>query len=338
MGKKKADADLFDGKFESVEYVYVLNPRPAIGLERRRKSCEPGRWSKGPRPWSHDVHPRVDATADPSTPLSPDGYRDSTTAGVRCFNKKFIFSIYMRTAIGIILFILFCADLHANDTLYFRLSDPYKTTKSADGKYLRKTILVKDSGWIAFDYNDSNRLVARGYYTDTFFRTRNFTHYFYNEREHFCQLVRSYKNGKPDGLNIGLDDKGDTLWKQTFNAGKTVSSWTRPGYGLKEITYIVAEEDADFPGGLSRWSRYLSENFKYPKPAIKKEIQGTVMVLFIVGSNGEVSGVQIIQSVHPLLDEEAMRLIKNAPRWTPAKWDGMKVAQYKAQPVVFRLE
>jgi len=237
-----------------------------------------------------------------------------------------------------IFLLFFFSRATANDTLFFRLSDPYKTTKNADGRYLRKAVFKKDSGWLALDYNDSNRLVVRGYYTDTTFNVRNFQHFYYGHQKGILYMIRSYKNGKPDGTNVGFSDKGDTVWTQQFASGKIISSWTRPDYGSKEIIYVFAEEAAQFTGGPSKWGFYLSKNLAYPKQAIKKEIQGTVVVLFIVGSNGEVSDVTIKKSVHPLLDEEAMRLIKSSPRWKPATWDGMKVAQYMAQPVVFRVE
>ena len=61
-------------------------------------------------------------------------------------------------------------------------------------------------------------------------------------------------------------------------------------------------------------------------------------MLFVVSSAGDVTDVEVLKSVHPLLDQEATRLIKSSAKWKPALWDGIKVAQFKAQPVVFRLE
>jgi TonB family protein len=253
-------------------------------------------------------------------------------------NSLFLYIVInMKKTVILLLLLSIYSVSHGSDTLYFHLSNPYKTEKSADGKYFRKAIFTKDSGWFALDYNDSNRLVLRGYYTDTTFATRNFQHFYYGEKGG-VHMIRSYKNGKPDGINAEFNDKGDTVWRQTFAAGKLTSTWTRKDYEQKEITFSIVEQSAEFTGGPSRWGFYLNKNLVYPKAAIKKEIEGIVHVLFVVGSDGEVSGVQIRKSIHPLLDEEAMRLIKSSPRWKPAMWDGIKVAQYLIQPVVFRLE
>ena len=67
----------------------------------------------------------------------------------------------MKTAAVIIVLSLCYSIVQANDTLYFRVGNPYKSEKNAEGEYLRKAIFIKDSGWLAMDFNDSNKLVAR---------------------------------------------------------------------------------------------------------------------------------------------------------------------------------
>ena len=101
--------------------------------------------------------------------------------------------------------------------------------------------------------------------------------------------------------------------------------------------FTKVELESTFRGGDSAWRTYLMSNFRYPKKAIKKNIQGTVLVQFIVSKAGKVSDVQVIRSVDPLLDEEAIRLIKNSPDWTPAQQKGRKVNSYKRQPITFKL-
>ena len=103
------------------------------------------------------------------------------------------------------------------------------------------------------------------------------------------------------------------------------------------VVFTRVEIESEFPGGAKAWQTYLGANFQYPKAAIKKNIQGTVIVQFIVNKDGRVSDVEVVQSVHPSLDKEALRLIKESPNWIPAKQDGKKVNSYKKQPVVFKL-
>ena len=103
------------------------------------------------------------------------------------------------------------------------------------------------------------------------------------------------------------------------------------------IIFTRVEIESEFPGGHKAWSNYLMANLTYPQVAIKKNIQGTVIVQFIVTKEGKVKDVTIAKSVHPSLDKEAIRLIKNSPDWTPALQNGRKVNSYKKQPIVFRL-
>lgn len=74
-----------------------------------------------------------------------------------------------------------------------------------------------------------------------------------------------------------------------------------------------------FPGGLYYLVSYLSENVLYPEEALTKQIQGRVIVSFVVETDGTLSNIQIEQSVSPSLDEEALRVVRNMPRWIPAK-------------------
>ncbi|WP_243346952.1 energy transducer TonB [Parabacteroides sp. FAFU027] len=74
----------------------------------------------------------------------------------------------------------------------------------------------------------------------------------------------------------------------------------------------------EYPGGIDSMMMFLSKNMVYPKEAIEKKIEGLVINNFFVDKSGLISDVQIIKGVHPLLNEEAVRVIKSFPRW---KWN-----------------
>jgi protein TonB len=105
-----------------------------------------------------------------------------------------------------------------------------------------------------------------------------------------------------------------------------------------DSTFTIVEIESEFPGGAKGWIRYLTDNFNYPKAAVRKRIQGTVVVQFIIDKEGNVTDAEVIKSVHPLLDKEALRLIQESPKWKPAMQGGKKVKSYKKQPVVFQLQ
>lgn len=87
---------------------------------------------------------------------------------------------------------------------------------------------------------------------------------------------------------------------------------------------------------------YLSSNIRYPKTARENNIHGQVIVKFIVTSKGKIDSVVIHQSAHPLLDKEAVRVVKKMPRWRPGRqWTRgvwRKVHVYYTLPISFRLE
>ena len=92
-----------------------------------------------------------------------------------------------------------------------------------------------------------------------------------------------------------------------------------------------------FPGGKAALSQFLGENIKYPAEAIKEKIEGRVLVSFIVDVDGAISEARILRSAHPLLDREALRVIRMMPMWNPAKEDGKPVKVRYSLPVSFKL-
>ena len=102
-------------------------------------------------------------------------------------------------------------------------------------------------------------------------------------------------------------------------------------------TFTKVEIESEYPGGAAAWQRYLIKTLRYPQEAQDNEVQGTVVVQFIVDKAGVVSEVEAISGPKELRDE-AVRVIKKSGQWTPAVQNGRQVKSYKKQPIVFRLE
>ncbi len=98
--------------------------------------------------------------------------------------------------------------------------------------------------------------------------------------------------------------------------------------------YTVAEVMPTFKGNLNKW---LSENLRYPKDAVSRKEQGRVMVSFIVTDKGEVIKPEIVRSVSPSLDKEALRVVSKMPAWNPGRNGNKKVATKYTLPVKFSL-
>lgn len=104
-------------------------------------------------------------------------------------------------------------------------------------------------------------------------------------------------------------------------------------------TFTKVEIESEYPGGFAAWLRYLNKNFHYPEDALANEIQGTVVVQFIVDRDGVVSDVEAVSGPETGgLKQEAIRVIRQSGKWIPAIQNGRQVKSYKKQPVIFKLE
>ena len=104
------------------------------------------------------------------------------------------------------------------------------------------------------------------------------------------------------------------------------------------MAYDVVEVMPQYPGGQIAMLKYIMENIKYPKQAMKEGIQGRVTVSFIVEKDGRVSNVRLLRSVQSALDKEAIRVVKSMPKWTPGKHNGKPVRVRFNLPVMFKLK
>ena len=93
----------------------------------------------------------------------------------------------------------------------------------------------------------------------------------------------------------------------------------------EEQIFMVVESMPEFSGGESELYKYLADNIKYPRMAQEAGIFGTVYVSFVVEKDGSVTDVKVLRGIGGGCDEEAVRLAKNMPRWTPGKQRGKAV-------------
>jgi len=105
----------------------------------------------------------------------------------------------------------------------------------------------------------------------------------------------------------------------------------------KDSVRMHVETESYFPGGVPAWIRFLNNNLTYPPKAVRKKVEGTVVVQFIVDKNGALSNIEAISGPE-LLQEAAVNVIKNSPNWKPAIQDGRIVKSYKKQPITLKLQ
>ena len=102
--------------------------------------------------------------------------------------------------------------------------------------------------------------------------------------------------------------------------------------------FTIVEQMPSFPGGDAKMYEYLGKNIKYPQIARETGIQGRVFVNFVVEPDGSVSNVKVLRGIGGGCDEEAMRVVKAMPKWSPGKQRGKTVRVSYTLPVVFKLQ
>jgi protein TonB len=101
--------------------------------------------------------------------------------------------------------------------------------------------------------------------------------------------------------------------------------------------FNYVEEMPKFVGGEVEMAKWINKNLKYPNIAQEQNIQGTVVVRFVVKADGSVDNVTVIKQLDPSLDKEAARLINDMPKWIPGKQNGNPVNVYFQLPIRFKL-
>lgn len=106
----------------------------------------------------------------------------------------------------------------------------------------------------------------------------------------------------------------------------------------KDEVFMVAEQMPEFPGGMKELLKFLQENVKYPENAMKNNVQGRVIVQFVIEKDGTPTEFKVARSVDPDLDAEALRVLQTMPKWKPGMQRGEVVRVKFTVPVSFKLQ
>lgn len=100
--------------------------------------------------------------------------------------------------------------------------------------------------------------------------------------------------------------------------------------------YEVVEQMPEFQGGEREMFKFIGSNIKYPSNI--GEVQGRVICRFIVEKDGKIGKIEVVRSVYPDLDKEAIRIIRSMPKWIPGKQNGLNVNVWFMLPINFKLQ
>ena len=117
-----------------------------------------------------------------------------------------------------------------------------------------------------------------------------------------------------------------------------VAAPTEVGEVVEDKIFTFVEQQPSFPGGESEMNKFIKKNLKYPPAALRNGLEGLVVVQFVVNKEGQISDVQVVKKLGGGTDEEAMRVVKMMPAFSPAKQNGRPVSFRYTLPVRFGLQ
>lgn len=138
------------------------------------------------------------------------------------------------------------------------------------------------------------------------------------------------KNGVRDGIWKGELYKGKLSYVENYENGKFISG-TSTDNNNKQYKYDVLESKPEPKKGMQDFYQHIARNFKKPKDL--DIIKGKIYVQFIVNKDGEIVEPKILKSLHPTLDQEAIRVISSYAKWIPAKQRGRYVRVLYSIPI-----
>lgn len=111
-----------------------------------------------------------------------------------------------------------------------------------------------------------------------------------------------------------------------------------PEIPVEPEIFTIVQEMPEYPGGVPALMKFINENLNYPQEAVQNNIQGKVILKFVVNTDGTAGRIEITRGIDPLLDNEAARVVKSLPKFKPGKQRGVPVLVWFVLPVTFKLE
>lgn len=132
---------------------------------------------------------------------------------------------------------------------------------------------------------------------------------------------------------------------QTQYTSKTSSSATARAYAKTDVSilenseiFTIVDKMPEYEYGESGLSKFIAHNIRYPRVALQQGIEGRILCSFIVGEDGSISNIEVVNGITQDLDDEAIRVLGLMPRWKPGENNGKKVNVKCLLPIDFKID
>lgn len=133
-----------------------------------------------------------------------------------------------------------------------------------------------------------------------------------------------------DNSTGGINESGDDTQSEAITPVATSADGN-------PLNFHVVEDLPQFPGGAVELMKWLTRNLRYPAAIQKQKVEGKVVVQFYINRDGSISGLKLVQRLHPACDREAMRVMRMMPKWKPGVQNDKPCRTMVRIPIVFKL-
>ena len=161
------------------------------------------------------------------------------------------------------------------------------------------------------------------------------------QQDHAVQSVMQSlepANIEADATPEAVEVEAEPEEAPAFDEANTEEQVTEEPVPQSKKVYESVEQMPEFPGGMEGLMRYLQQNVQYPPIAVQNNVQGRVVVQFIIDETGQVGDVEVVRSVSEEVDAEAVRVIKSMPKFEPGRQNGEPVAVWYTLPIAFKMQ
>ncbi|WP_052496094.1 energy transducer TonB [Pedobacter lusitanus] len=144
------------------------------------------------------------------------------------------------------------------------------------------------------------------------------------------------KNGKQDGIWTGKIKDNFSRYTEIYADGKLISGESTDEKNIS-YKYTESRRQPAFKGGINKFYNYLTGHTRYPPSCSKYGIQGVAIVRFVVEKDGTLTDIKVLNTIHPDLAAEAIRVMSHSPKWEPGIWKGKAVRVSYNVPLSFNL-
>lgn len=160
------------------------------------------------------------------------------------------------------------------------------------------------------------------------------------EAVRMLEVMPMWKPGRQRGRNVAVSYTVPVSFRLTSKKKslQIMSSTQVRKQDTSGRIFTVVEQMPEYPGGMGQLLPFLAKSIKYPVLAQENGIQGRVSCSFVINPDGSLSDIGVVRGIDPMLDAEAIRVLKSMPNWKPGIQNNMAVAVRYTVPVTFRLQ